>query len=77
MSKGSAPDPENDSSVELLARVRSPLEAAIGKEGVAKYETALQSLRDEDRQAIVGRVEMGYSYQETPATITGPLEFDR
>jgi DNA-directed RNA polymerase specialized sigma24 family protein len=42
----------------------SPLEAAIGKEGVAKYETALQSLRDEDRQAIVGRVEMGYSYQE-------------
>jgi RNA polymerase sigma-70 factor, ECF subfamily len=42
----------------------SPLETAIGKEGVAKYETALQSLRDEDRQAIVGRVEMGYSYQE-------------
>jgi DNA-directed RNA polymerase specialized sigma24 family protein len=27
-------------------------------------DTVLKSLRDEDRQAIVGRVEMGYSYQE-------------
>jgi RNA polymerase sigma-70 factor, ECF subfamily len=42
----------------------SPLEAAIGHEGVARYEAALRGLRDEDREAVVGRVEMGYSYQE-------------
>ena len=50
----------------------SPLEAAIGTEGVAKYETALTRLRDEDRQAIVGRVEMGYSYQELAVMLGKP-----
>jgi RNA polymerase sigma-70 factor (ECF subfamily) len=42
----------------------SPLEAAIGAQAVAKYEKALEQLRPEDREAIVGRVEMGYSYAE-------------
>jgi RNA polymerase sigma factor (sigma-70 family) len=50
----------------------SPLEAAIGEQGVIKYETALQSLRDEDRQAIVGRVEMGYSYDELAVMLGKP-----
>ncbi len=42
----------------------SPLEAAIGVEAVESYEAALQTLRDEDKQAIVGRLEMDYSYDE-------------
>jgi len=42
----------------------SPLETAIGVEAVESYETALQTLRDDDRQAIVGRLEMDYSYEE-------------
>ncbi|HET9370291.1 MAG TPA: RNA polymerase sigma factor [Vicinamibacterales bacterium] len=40
----------------------SPLEEAIGAEAVDRYERALAALRVEDREAIIGRVEMGYSY---------------
>jgi RNA polymerase sigma-70 factor (ECF subfamily) len=43
---------------------QSPLEAAIGVQAVGRYEAALRLLRDEDRQAVVARVEMGFSYQE-------------
>jgi RNA polymerase sigma factor (sigma-70 family) len=50
----------------------SPLEMAIGREGVNKYETALATLRDEDRQAIVARVEMGYSYEELAVMLGKP-----
>jgi RNA polymerase sigma-70 factor (ECF subfamily) len=42
----------------------SPLELAIGREAVERYEKALATLRPEDREAIIGRVEMGYTYQE-------------
>jgi RNA polymerase sigma-70 factor (ECF subfamily) len=42
----------------------SPLEAAIGAAAVESYENALAALRDEDRQAIVLRVEFGLSYDE-------------
>lgn len=50
----------------------SPLESAIGREGVARYEAALQQLRDEDRQAVIGRVELGYSYQELAVILQKP-----
>jgi RNA polymerase sigma factor (sigma-70 family) len=42
----------------------SPLEAAIGAEALARYETALARLRPEEREAIVARVEMDGSYQQ-------------
>jgi RNA polymerase sigma-70 factor (ECF subfamily) len=42
----------------------SPLELAIGREGVEKYEAALGRLKDDDREAIIARVEMGLSYDE-------------
>jgi RNA polymerase sigma-70 factor (ECF subfamily) len=42
----------------------SPLEAAIGREEVARYEAALARLRPEEREAIVARIEMGYDYVE-------------
>src|SRR5438552_3491086 len=42
----------------------SPLEEAIGREAVERYDTALSKLRNEDREAIIGRVELGMSYQE-------------
>ncbi len=42
----------------------SPLENAIGVQAVERYEQALARLRDEDREAITGRIEMGYSYEE-------------
>ena len=48
----------------------SPLDIAIGRQGVARYEAALQRLRPADREAIIGRLELQYDYQEL-ATILG------
>ena len=42
----------------------SPLEEAITRQALDRYEAALASLDDEDREAIVGRLELHYSYQE-------------
>jgi DNA-directed RNA polymerase specialized sigma24 family protein len=42
----------------------SPLEQAIGREAVERYEQALQRLTADEREAIIARVEMGYSYDE-------------
>jgi RNA polymerase sigma-70 factor (ECF subfamily) len=49
---------------DVIARDTSPLEAAIGSEALASYEAALQRLGEEDRRAIVLRVELGYDYRE-------------
>ena len=43
---------------------QSPLEQAIGQEAVDRYERALERLKPEEREAIIARVEMGYSYEE-------------
>ena len=43
---------------------QSPLEAALTRESLARYEKALAQLDVEDREAIIGRVELQYSYQE-------------
>lgn len=50
----------------------SPLQAAISAEGIERYEAALASLRDEDREAIVARLEMGYSYEELAVMLGRP-----
>jgi RNA polymerase sigma factor (sigma-70 family) len=42
----------------------SPLEAAIGREGVERYEAALARLRPEEREMVIARVELGLSYPE-------------
>jgi RNA polymerase sigma-70 factor (ECF subfamily) len=49
---------------EHAAEDRSPLEAAIGREGVDRYEAALARLRADDRELIIARVELGLSYPE-------------
>ena len=48
----------------------SPLEAAIGAENLERYEAALQRLKPADREAIIGRLEMLYGYDEL-ATVLG------
>jgi RNA polymerase sigma-70 factor (ECF subfamily) len=50
----------------------SPLEAAIGSEAAERYERALAVLRPEDREAIVGRVELGLSYDELADALEKP-----
>jgi RNA polymerase sigma factor (sigma-70 family) len=50
----------------------SPLDIAIGREGVARYEAALQQLRPVDREAIIGRLELQYDYQELAVILGKP-----
>jgi RNA polymerase sigma factor (sigma-70 family) len=50
----------------------SPFEAAIGAESAVRYEAALLRLRDEDREAIIGRVELLYSYEELAVALEKP-----
>lgn len=53
----------------VLEAQGSPLEQAVGREAVARYERALDRLRPEDREAIVARVEFGFSYGELADTL--------
>jgi RNA polymerase sigma factor (sigma-70 family) len=50
----------------------SPLELAIGRESVERYETALATLRDQDREAIIGRIEFGHTYDELARVLDKP-----
>jgi RNA polymerase sigma-70 factor (ECF subfamily) len=50
----------------------SPLESAIGRQAVDKYEAALQTLSESDRQVIVGRIELGYRYEELALMLGSP-----
>jgi RNA polymerase sigma factor (sigma-70 family) len=51
---------------------QSPLEEAIGREAVEGYERALQRLKPEEREAIIARVEMGYTYEELAQALGKP-----
>jgi RNA polymerase sigma-70 factor (ECF subfamily) len=57
---------------EELASVLSPRDTAIGREAMETYEQALLRLTPEDREAIVGRIEMGYSYEELAQVLGRP-----
>jgi RNA polymerase sigma-70 factor, ECF subfamily len=50
----------------------SPLEEAIGTEALDLYETALAELHEDEREAIIARVELGQSYQEVAAILGKP-----
>ena len=50
----------------------SPQEAAIGAEAFQRYERALASLKEEERQAIVLRFELGLDYREIGAQLGKP-----
>jgi RNA polymerase sigma-70 factor (ECF subfamily) len=50
----------------------SPLEDAIGQEAVDDYERALGRLRPEEREAIIGRIELGMTYAELAEALGKP-----
>jgi RNA polymerase sigma-70 factor, ECF subfamily len=50
----------------------SPLELAIGSQRLERYETALASLSVTDREAIIGRLELGLSFQELADAMRKP-----
>jgi len=50
----------------------SPLEAAIGSQTLERYEAALSRLSEEERDAVVMRVEFGLSYADVAEALGKP-----
>lgn len=50
----------------------SPLERAIGAEGIERYEAALSRLAPAEREAIVARIELQQSYEEVAIALGKP-----
>ena len=69
--RGRRPETTDLDGVEDAA-ASSPLEEAIGRQGVADYEEALGRLRPEEREAIIARVEIGYTYAELAEALGKP-----
>lgn len=69
--KGRQPESTDLDDVALDAAT-SPLEEAIGREAAARYEHALERLKAEEREAIIARIEMGYSYDELAQVLGKP-----
>ena len=51
---------------------RSPLEEVVGMEEIERYENALEQLRPEEREMIILRVELGYTYEEVARLLEKP-----
>jgi RNA polymerase sigma-70 factor (ECF subfamily) len=54
---------------DLVAFAPSPVEEAIGKERLASYEAALASLEERQQEAVILRLEMGFSHQQVAEAI--------
>jgi RNA polymerase sigma-70 factor (ECF subfamily) len=50
----------------------SPLENAIGKDALERYEAALERLKPQERELIIARVELGFSAAEIAAEFGKP-----
>lgn len=50
----------------------SPLDRLLGAEKVARYEAAVQRLRAADRDVLIGRFELQYSYEELTVALDKP-----
>jgi RNA polymerase sigma-70 factor (ECF subfamily) len=50
----------------------SPLERAIGVVNTERYDAALARLESEDREAVVARLELQYSYEEMAVALGKP-----
>jgi RNA polymerase sigma-70 factor, ECF subfamily len=50
----------------------SPLAIAISEEAVDRYEAALSQLREEDREAVIARVDFGLTYEEIAIALGRP-----
>jgi len=57
---------------QLSDEAASPLDLAIGSENLDRYEKAVQRLDPADREAIVGRIELQYSYEELALALDKP-----
>ena len=55
-----------------MARESSPLEQAIGREALARYDAALERLKPGERVAIIARIEMGLPYADIAQALGKP-----
>jgi RNA polymerase sigma-70 factor, ECF subfamily len=69
--KGRQPHATDLDGIEVES-AESPLEQAIGREAVERYEVALQRLTAEEREAIIAKVELGYSNEELAEVLGKP-----
>jgi RNA polymerase sigma factor (sigma-70 family) len=46
----------------------SPLEEAIGRQAVERYEASLARLHEDDRELVIARLELGLSYADIAAS---------
>ena len=59
---------------EMTGQGISPFEHAVGVETLSRYDAALAALRPQDREAIIGRIELGYDYKELAITLDKPTD---
>ena len=57
---------------QMPAEDTSPLEQAVGAEALERYDAGLNRLRPDDREAIIGRIELGYDYAELAKLLGKP-----
>jgi RNA polymerase sigma-70 factor (ECF subfamily) len=57
---------------DLPATDGSPLETAVGRQIFARYEAALATLGEADREGVIARLELGCSYQEIAVLLDKP-----
>jgi RNA polymerase sigma-70 factor (ECF subfamily) len=57
---------------ELPDRAPSPVEEVIGRQVVERYEEALQTLEERQREAVILRLEFGYSHDEVAEAVGCP-----
>jgi RNA polymerase sigma factor (sigma-70 family) len=65
-----APGSEEVANADLSARSR--VDEAVGAETMAAYNQALRRLNPEEREAVIGRVELGLSYGELALALEKP-----
>jgi RNA polymerase sigma-70 factor (ECF subfamily) len=67
--------PPVDASIDpddLPSGVPSPLEGIVNRQSLERYEHALSQLDENDRAAIIGRFEMGYSFDALARVMDRP-----
>jgi RNA polymerase sigma-70 factor (ECF subfamily) len=64
--------PTVDADDVMLKAEGSPLQEAMGREALDRYQAALSRLTEDERELIIGRVEMEYSYAELAEMLGKP-----
>lgn len=70
--RGPEDQPLDSLDEELQGSLPSAIEDAIGRQVVEQYEAALERLEERQREAIIARIEFGYSHEQVAEAIDAP-----